>query len=276
MADSQGTWAARPTSSSGANGDRYLCTDAPIELMKYGGNWNAFYEGYPVKIPDLSLFTANSTISDVTVDDTHGVVQLYSRISSDNLPGYNKAVPAAPYSVTMGFLINAANNGAIDDANISLGFYNATSGNYRVITIGQSTILVSLPDRNARLSVVGWGSDTSLGTKAPEWISKAYNIVMGKLVWMQIQDDGSHMHFLFGLDPFNLFEVQSVAYPSGMNPPSHFGFYVTPGQGIDATIFHLDYGQGFAPPKGTVGICRILGAGNQFNIAPGSGGRAWL
>ena len=185
------------------SGTLYICTDSPYSFLSNGSAWLAFVFGNPVTRPLLANFTqVNAGLTTFTTSGG-GIGMLSTVASGDNVQWCSQALPSAPYFIDIAFNIAMGGN----TGNFGLGVSDGTK--LSMITFGWES---GTPNWVKR---VQFNNQTSFNNNAAAGGITVWNSPM---VWLRIQDDGTHLTYFYSPDGIVWIQVIQEARAAFLTP----------------------------------------------------------
>lgn len=191
------TTAAYTSRQAAAKAGRIFLPNNGLYLERDTGaawaSWGPIYQ--LTKPPALADWTWRNQ-GGAVADDTNGGICLTHSGTHSNLRGLERAIPAAPYTITACFLMRLVDS--------SVGTYNAglwwTESGGKVITFAVSS------EDHGKISIQKWDSVTG-------WNGNYAGIItyqMRELVWFRISDDSTDRKCLWSHDGYHWETLHSV------------------------------------------------------------------
>ena len=206
-----GTFSARP--SDRIAGRRYQCTDCPFWYYDDGTNWNKFFGSYPLVTPNDGSYSWDNQ-SGAGYSTTQDMLTI-SNFSSSGMAFRYKTAPSAPKIIDTAWLINFNPR---ETVYYSIG-YRDSSGKLVLFAISFNNS--GLPQCFAYL----WQFSSSTTYNSYYYQNNAVPIV-GGLIFMRMQDDGTNLNFYFSTDGVNYALYGSKPRTDYLSAPTYavFGF----------------------------------------------------
>lgn len=202
-------------------GDRWKCTDCPLEFIYNGSAWKAFWSGFPVTLlPTVASLTwVNQGAS--TATDSFGSIYLSVPSSGTNtVRQLVEAMPGGSWSLTIAMLLDSVNAD-----HVTSGIILRDSGTSRLIVWGPSRFSGGL-----YCGVYYYNSSTSFGSAA----STRTFITAPR--WFRVTDDTTNFTFYYSHDGVNWVQQYQVSRTAHLATPNQIGI------GMDALNSAAGYG----------------------------------
>lgn len=198
------TFAARP--APGTASKLWLPTDGIMAARDNGVSWDAFGPVHPFWDPQLQTFTWVNQ-GGATIDTSLGGVYLEAPISSSsNWRIRKKAVPAAPYTLDIAFIVNGI-TGNYQGAGIVL----RDSGTGKLQTFG-----VEYTSTVTNIAVQKWSSAT---TFSANYVDVQHNPAEGGgVMFLRMVDDNTNRKSYFSRDGLHFQLMHSVGRTDFLTP----------------------------------------------------------
>src|SRR5215471_185998 len=219
-----GTYGGRPAASK--DGLIYIPTNVPYIYRDNGTAWKAFGPRRKITPPVDSEFTwLNQTTA--TLDTSKGTIYLSapSNSSAENCKMRYKALPTAPYTITMGFFPVFT---YVPSGSANIGMFIMASDFNKFLTMAQSY---------TTLYNHSYNSPTVFST-----FNAQGDVVMAGIggTWFRIQDNGTNRLFQYSFDSFYWQTINTMSN-TNFTTTSYCGFYINPyslATGIN--VFHWE------------------------------------
>ena len=194
--------------TAGTAGNLYMSSNGIYSYLDNGSSYDKF--GITNKfVEPLESEFAWANQGSYTADDTHGGIFLQSAgNTTDNIAGMLKAVPSAPYTITIAFIPMYI---AVNFTNAGIFLRNSSNGKILVFGFSNGGIIVQWFD-----SYTIFNGSVYSGSSTP---------ISSNIMWLRLTDDGSNHKFSWSTNGLHFFEIAS----DGNNDflvPTHVGFYL--------------------------------------------------
>lgn len=225
-----GTYASRPTSSSGKGG-LYLASDAPLLLGDSGAALSRLVpSAWGGEVPDVAGWTAfNNT--NTTIDKTGGVLNIKNEVDGGGgqVHGMYIAAPTAPYTISFKklMLFNYISGGY---PAFEVGWRNSGSGKMVIMSEAMNA------GGNSYFQYEEYSNATTRDSYAGATIS-----LYAQIPWLRIQDDNTNVKWWLSLDGIHWELIRSQARGTYLTTPDQLVLGINPytaGKLFSVSIFN--------------------------------------
>lgn len=219
----KGAYASRP--AAGVDGRIYLPTDGYYKSRDNGTSWDLWGPDFPLTEVDDSTFSWINQLSATTTTTNGGVHLLVPATGTEGVHARVKSLPVAPYTITMAFLPMQV---FIDFSSVGLCLRQSGSGALVTWAVVSNSFFQAAGTQTRR-GIYGtkWSSatvavadyaDSPVGVFATDW-------QCGPVMYLQINDDNTNLHYRISNDGVNFFTVLTTTSTDFVTA-DQFGFFV--------------------------------------------------
>lgn len=193
----QGGYSSRPSADN--DGDLYFATDAPF-VSRDKGSGNGYSHWGPLMLleppPAVSNWTWVNQGGATATDGPGGIVLATPTGTGSSLRVLKKSAPAAPYTITVGFIPNIIGQSYLRGG---VGWRQSSDG--KIIYIGVGFALSS------KIEIYKFTNATTYA--GATYLSADY-VPYGPIVWIQFLDDNTNRIVKISNDGINFIQIHSV------------------------------------------------------------------